>query len=237
MSTWALTWRLITRRRLLYLGFMTGLLLFLVGRLVPGLYEQAIFDHLGSSHPVGLNIWTLIALMVSFELARLMAYLTSGFFEITVQYTSNALIQRNMLAAVLSRPGAAALSDSPEHTLNRFRDDAQDVALFTTQPVMLLGTFLFSLIAAFSALSLARKFSPHPLAATLLFLATPAFVINGNSLESDLPFTAFWLLAVALFVHAVDHRSPGLLAASSIASPRCRAMRRIWPQRSVIMSS
>ena len=76
---------------------------------------------------------------------------------------------------------------------------------------------LFSLIAAFSALGLARRFCPHPLVATMLFMATPAFVINGNSLESDLPFTAFWLLAVALFVHAVDHRSPGLLAASSIA--------------------
>ena len=76
---------------------------------------------------------------------------------------------------------------------------------------------LFSLMAAFSALSLARRFSPHPLAATLLFLATPAFVVNGNSLESDLPFLAFWLLAIALFVHAVDRRSLKLLIASSLA--------------------
>ena len=76
---------------------------------------------------------------------------------------------------------------------------------------------LFSLIAAFSALALARKFSPHPLLATLLFMVTPAFVINGNSLESDLPFTAFWLLAIALFVYAVDQRSPGMQAASSVA--------------------
>ncbi|HTA72395.1 MAG TPA: glycosyltransferase family 39 protein [Bryobacteraceae bacterium] len=76
---------------------------------------------------------------------------------------------------------------------------------------------LFSLIAAFSALALARRFSPHSLAATMLFMATPAFVVNGNSLESDLPFVAFWLLTIALFVYAVDHRSPGLLAASSIA--------------------
>jgi hypothetical protein len=76
---------------------------------------------------------------------------------------------------------------------------------------------LFSLIAAFSALILVRKFSPHPLAAALLFMATPAFVINGNSLESDLPFVAFWLLAVALFVTAVDRRSARLLVASSLA--------------------
>jgi dolichyl-phosphate-mannose-protein mannosyltransferase len=75
----------------------------------------------------------------------------------------------------------------------------------------------FSLIAAFSAFSLARRFSPHPLLATLLFLVTPAFVVNGNSFESDLPFVAFWLAAVALYVAAVDRRSAGLLAASCVA--------------------
>ena len=70
---------------------------------------------------------------------------------------------------------------------------------------------LFSLIAALAMWSLARRFSPHPLWATLLFLAVPAFVINGNSFESDLPFLAFrslhcledpagfrrWLLTIA----------------------------------------
>jgi 4-amino-4-deoxy-L-arabinose transferase-like glycosyltransferase len=76
---------------------------------------------------------------------------------------------------------------------------------------------LFSLIAAFSALVLARRFSPHPLLATLLFLATPAFVINGTSLESDVPFVALWLLATALYVSAVDRGSVRLLLASSLA--------------------
>lgn len=76
---------------------------------------------------------------------------------------------------------------------------------------------LFSIIAAFSALALARRFSPHPLLATLLFCATPAFVINGTSLEADVPFVALWLLSTALFVFAVDRHSPPLLAASALA--------------------
>jgi Dolichyl-phosphate-mannose-protein mannosyltransferase len=58
---------------------------------------------------------------------------------------------------------------------------------------------LFSLVAAAAMWSLARRFSPRPLWASLLFLAVPAFVVNGNSLESDLPFLAFWMAAVALF--------------------------------------
>jgi hypothetical protein len=57
----------------------------------------------------------------------------------------------------------------------------------------------FSLIAALAMWSLAKRFSPHPLWATLLFLAVPAFVVNGNSFESDLPFLAFWMAAVACF--------------------------------------
>jgi hypothetical protein len=76
---------------------------------------------------------------------------------------------------------------------------------------------LFSLIAAFSALALARRFSPHPLLATLLFCATPAFVINGTSLEADLPLVALWLLSTALFVYAVDGNSTSLLLAASLA--------------------
>ena len=62
------------------------------------------------------------------------------------------------------------------------------------------GYIVFSLIAVASMWSLARRFSPHPLWATLLFIATPAFVINGSSLESDIPFLAFWMAGVALFV-------------------------------------
>ena len=64
--------------------------------------------------------------------------------------------------------------------------------------------------------SLARRFSPHPLWATLLFIAVPAFVVNGNSFESDLPFLAFWMAAVALYVAAVDRRGKWLYAAAAL---------------------
>lgn len=63
---------------------------------------------------------------------------------------------------------------------------------------------VFSLMATASVWFLAKRFTEKPLAATLLFLVTPAFVVNGTSLESDLPFLAYWLACVALFVYAVD---------------------------------
>ena len=57
----------------------------------------------------------------------------------------------------------------------------------------------FSLMAAAAMWSLARRFSERPMWASLLFLAVPAFVVNGGSLEADLPFLALWMASVALF--------------------------------------
>src|SRR3954469_15607911 len=58
---------------------------------------------------------------------------------------------------------------------------------------------VWSVIAVWAMWSLARRFSPDPLWATLLFIAVPAFVVNGNSFETDLPFLALWMSAVALY--------------------------------------
>ncbi|MCU1336381.1 MAG: hypothetical protein JWO19_1962 [Bryobacterales bacterium] len=79
------------------------------------------------------------------------------------------------------------------------------------------GYAVFSIIAALAMWSLARRFCERPFAATLLFLAVPAFVVNGNSLEADLPFLAFWMAAVALFVRAVDKGSIIALGVSAAA--------------------
>jgi hypothetical protein len=80
-----------------------------------------------------------------------------------------------------------------------------------------LAYVMFSLIAALAMWSLARRFCERPFIATLLFIAVPAFVVNGNSFESDLPFLAFWMTCVALFVRAVDECSLIALAGSAIA--------------------
>ena len=76
---------------------------------------------------------------------------------------------------------------------------------------------LWSLIAALAMWSLARRFCDRPMWAVLLFLAVPAFVVNGNSLEADLPFLAMWMLAVALFVKAVDDDSRAALWGAAAA--------------------
>ena len=77
---------------------------------------------------------------------------------------------------------------------------------------------IFSILAALSMWSLARRFSEKPFWATLLFIAAPAFVVNGNSFEADLPFLAFWMMAIALFVKAVEEGSMLTLWGSKVAA-------------------
>ncbi len=81
-----------------------------------------------------------------------------------------------------------------------------------------LAYSIFSIIAALAMLSLARRFCDKPFLATLLFIAVPAFVVNGNSLEADLPFLAFWMLAVAWFVKGIEEDSAVALIGSGVAA-------------------
>ena len=74
---------------------------------------------------------------------------------------------------------------------------------------------LFSLIAGIAAWFIAVRFTDRPLVATLLFLAVPPFVVNGNTLEADVPFIAFWLLAIALYVY--EHPMGAAVAAAVAA--------------------
>ncbi len=76
----------------------------------------------------------------------------------------------------------------------------------------------FSLIAALSTLGLARRFVPRrALEATLLFCAVPTFVVNGASLEADLPLLAFWLLSVALVMKTSEDTRYAIPASLSMA--------------------
>ncbi len=79
---------------------------------------------------------------------------------------------------------------------------------------------IFSLIAAASMWALARRFSPHPLWATLLFVAVPAFVVNGNSFETDVPFLAFWMLSIALYLSGRTWATGIAMALASLTAPQ-----------------
>lgn len=78
-----------------------------------------------------------------------------------------------------------------------------------------LAYVAFSLLAVFSVYFLARRFTERPLWAALVFSSVPAFVINGNKLESDIPLLAFMALGTALTVYGRYALSAVVMAAGA----------------------
>lgn len=68
-------------------------------------------------------------------------------------------------------------------------------------PVQRLWYGSLMLVAVLASYALARRFTKRPLAAALLFAATPVLWVSGNTFDSDVLFVACTLTGIALFVH------------------------------------
>lgn len=125
--------RLARYRLGLYL--MAGLLASTLGYvfpLVPGLIVRQFFNALTGQAPVGLNAWTLLALLVASTLARFGGWLGASFTETWTQQIAASLLRRNALKHILDQPGAQPLPSSTGEAISRFRNDVQYVTWFLT---------------------------------------------------------------------------------------------------------
>jgi ATP-binding cassette, subfamily B, bacterial len=99
--------------------------------LLPGLITRQILDALADDAAMGPNVWTLLALLVGIAVAR-MAVLIAGPVSWTPFYFETAgLLQMNMMAHILGRPGARALPGTPGEAVSRFRGDVFHMADFS----------------------------------------------------------------------------------------------------------
>jgi len=81
------------------------------------------------------------------------------------------------------------------------------IALFGEREFPLHAVFLvFPVIAAFCAYEIARRFTPHPFEAALLFAVAPMFIVPATTVMADLPALACLLGSVALLLSAVEGR-------------------------------
>jgi len=83
---------------------------------------------------------------------------------------------------------------------------------------MHLGFIIFPLITGLSMFFLSRRFIRSALLATIMLLATPAVMVMSHNLMGDLPMTAFWLAATALYIYGADRGDSRLLAAAGLAA-------------------
>lgn len=132
MRTWPFNARLIRYApgSFAVYGFFTFVLV--AGEIIPGILVQGIFDRLTGHQAAGFTIAALVALFVAIEVARFATSFGHEWGYVTFVLTGGALLRRNILAAILNRPGAIPLPVSSGAAVNRFRDDVDETSDFPT---------------------------------------------------------------------------------------------------------
>jgi ATP-binding cassette subfamily B protein len=147
MSTLAFVWALIRKKPWGFLGYTVGWSAFSLLNLVPGLVEQRIFDNLTGAAEATRSVWTLLAFFVTAEIVRVLANYLVRISDIAFQEPLRAMLQLNLLACVLQRPGAQPLPLSTGEAVSRFGDDVAEVKDFPMWFPDMFGKFLFALVA------------------------------------------------------------------------------------------
>jgi len=118
--------------------------------LAPGLLLQAYFDDITGRKPAALDPYTLTALLAGIAVAHGIQGV-AGAVEQILRAATSVLMRRNLLAAVLRRPGARALPGSSGEAVGRMRDDVLSVSealTYALDPfgmVVMVGTALVTL--------------------------------------------------------------------------------------------
>ncbi len=124
---------------------------------VPGLIVREFFDTLTGESKLGFSAWTLIALLLAVDLARLVVLFAGRFTKTQHRFTMSSLLRRNLLEGILNRPGAqpmavageAGKTVSPGEVISYFRDDTEQIennVAFVSE-IIGLGLFAFGSIA------------------------------------------------------------------------------------------
>jgi ATP-binding cassette subfamily B protein len=146
LRTWPFMWRLVTYSPWSFALHSLCVVLVLGSPVVPGLIQKAVFDTLTGAQPAGFDVWTLIALYGSVELARLLLSFGDVWGGVTFRTSVAALLRRNLFASILRRRGDQPLPVSTGEALSRFGDDVAEVADFPTWLPDMAGKSLAALI-------------------------------------------------------------------------------------------
>jgi ATP-binding cassette subfamily B protein len=171
VSTWRVLWRVWTYDPPIFLLNMALWTAFWATPLAVGLVTRAIFDAITGGTTAGVGLWSLLALLVGVAAARI-AINAWGVSAWAVYFFGRAaLLRRNLLERILSRPGARALPDSPGEAMSRFRDDVEEILKLVELTVDGVGIVLAGVAGA------VVMFRINPFITTVVL--TPLLVIVG----------------------------------------------------------
>ena len=172
IPTWKATWKLTRKGLWPFLLYTVLWWFFLTSPAATGLIERAFFNDLAGAAPARIGLWGLLALLACLHVARMLAFFAKTYGEETFRYVAQALLRKNIVANVLRRPGAQALSVSPGDAINRLRDDVEELADFPTWLPHVLGNVSVAVVAVvimFTIHPIITLVAVAPLIATFVF--------------------------------------------------------------------
>ncbi|MDO8506122.1 MAG: ABC transporter ATP-binding protein [Candidatus Limnocylindria bacterium] len=140
-------WRMVTFQPGIYLADTILWIGVYTSRLLPGLVAQQAFDTLQRGRPDTPAILWLAALFVGAGAVEALAQTAGMAVDVFFRFGVSAMLQRNMLAEILRRPGARALDRTPGEAQSIFRDDVDHVENGADWTVDMIGNFVFAAVA------------------------------------------------------------------------------------------
>jgi len=152
MKPWQAIWRLIAYRPGLYLATLIISGLSLAPALLAGWITRELFNRLDSGSLPSTGLLALLAVLAGTALGYALNLLGFVLTESSFFGTTTALLGRNLLAGVLGRPGAKALTMSAGEAISIFRDDVEETGGYLTQRGLL--TFAMAVVGMTGSLSM-----------------------------------------------------------------------------------
>ena len=113
MPTWRVILRMVRYRPWLWIGNFFSMMVLTVFWQLPAILMRDLFNLLTHEAPARMGLWTLVALLFAFEVARDLGLLGLVSTNVPFFVHTRTLLRKNLLAHILKRPGASALPESP----------------------------------------------------------------------------------------------------------------------------
>ncbi len=119
-----------------------------------GFLTHQFFDGLTGSAAISFSPYAICAFMVAAGVARSCFIFIDIPNHFAAQFQAGALLRKNLMSAVLDRPGANALPDSTGEAISRFRGDVDQVTNYVSQLPFQVGNILFAVVAFYVMLQI-----------------------------------------------------------------------------------
>jgi ATP-binding cassette subfamily B protein len=161
-------WRLAHCRPFTFWGSFAVFVLFECMPLLTGLLIYGIVNALTGAAPATLGVWTLVALLAATEMGRVVTLIGGQALWVICRYSMQTLLHTNLFGWLMTgRP--RMLNESSGETVNRFRDDTEEVVSYVEGWVDLGTELLFFVLAIGVMLSIN--------VAITLVVCVPLFII------------------------------------------------------------